>query len=342
MKFVWGFLALIVGAIAVATIRPDMLPFVSDYVLVTPVAQVMSLRFWLVVFFVLAAIFFLIISLVRYKMVGAGRIASVLGVVLLGVGVIHGGIMFDRGINNPGNLGPDRGYSASGEGSGAITVLAYNTLGGETEMADVADIVASNGVDVVSLPETSSARGEELVALLGERGLTFQQFDTGTDQFDAEFESTVLLVSNALGEYRTSDTAPAEVSAVSVVPANGVGPEFVAVHPIAPVPELMDDWRTQIDSVYALCADTSNAIIAGDFNSTVDHQLALGYDCADGAAEAGAGAMGTWPASLPPITGSPIDRVLHTGGNYEGQDAALVSVGDSDHRGLLVRLQLAS
>lgn len=338
MKFVWGLLALGIGIVAVATIRPDAVSAVVPVALSVPFAQVIALRTWLAIVFVVAAVFFFIVALVRFRLLRRGRIAGVLGLVLLTVGAIHGAMVFDRGLSNPGRLGPDSGYTAGGAGDGSITVLTYNTLGGETTMNDLVDVIATNGVDVVALPETSSVRGEELTALLTERGLNFQRFDTGTDQYDAEFSSTVLLVSAALGEYRPGGTTPDGVSSVTVIPASGEGPVVTAVHPIAPLPELMDDWQAQIDAVYSLCLVSETTIIAGDFNSTVDHERLLGHDCADGAREAGTAGLGTWPTDLPNLLGSPIDRVLHTGSQFAGSEAALVEVGDSDHRGLLVRL----
>ena len=338
MKYVWGVVAAILGAIAVATVRPDLVPVVSTMVLDTPLAQIISLRAWLAIGFVLAAIFLFVFSLIRRRLVDSGRIAGTLGAVLLLVGLLHGGTVFSRGISNPSNLGPDRGVTSVSEGNGSITVMTYNLLGGQTSNQDVAELVTSNGVDVVALPETSTARGAEIALLLSEEGLSFQQFDTGTDGDRAEFESTVLLVSSALGEYRPIDLAPTSPLTVSVAPANGVGPQLIAGHPRAPLPERIDRWREDITEFYALCDTEGSFILAGDFNSTADHQLAVGASCADAAAEAGAGGMGTWPSDVPAILASPIDRVLHDGDTYVGSDAMLVESGGSDHRGLIVRL----
>lgn len=338
MKYVWGFLAVIVGIAALATLRPDILPITADLALTTPFVQLIALRAWLAIAFLGMALFFFIFSIIRHRMVNAGRIALGIAAVFFITGAIHAGTVYSRGLSAPAQLGPDTGITSGTQGDGSITVLSYNTLGGATAMTEIADSVDKNGADVVVLLETSSARGRELQAMLEERGLGFQEFDNGSDEYEAEFRSSVLLVSTELGEYRQTNTAPEQAAGVSAAPANGVGPSFVAVHPIAPLPQYADEWRSEIESVYGLCATNEPLIIAGDFNSTLDHQRALGYDCTDGAVEAGSGGIGTWPVRLPPLLGSPIDRVIHNIDEYVGSDAALLSVGDSDHHGVVVRL----
>ena len=59
---------------------------------------------------------------------------------------------------------------------------------------------------------------------------------------------------------------------------------------------------------------------------------------AGAADQAGAGALGTWPARLPKLLSSPIDRVLTTTNEYRGSEATIVNLGGSDHRGVMVRL----
>ncbi|QRV02289.1 endonuclease/exonuclease/phosphatase family protein [Arcanobacterium phocisimile] len=339
MKYFWGLLSFVIAACAAILIRPDLLSFSRDFVLSTPLAQIMSLRVWIAGGLLFAAVALFVFSVVRRKLLGMGRIAAVLGAVLLIFSGIQFGMIAERGISNPGKLGPDRGVSLSSSGNGDITVLTYNTLGGRTGMADVSQLAVSNGADVIVLPETSSAHGQELVDALRESGLDFQQFDTHTSEYDPEFRSTVLLVSRGLGEYEQADIVPDSAAGVSARPVSGQGPVFVGVHPIAPLPALIDEWRSETRSVYSVCSEP-NFIMAGDFNSTVDHQLAQGFSCADAAYQAGSGAVGTWPASTPALLAAPIDRVLHDGEHYTGSDAAVVSVGDSDHRGLLVRLSV--
>lgn len=337
MKVVWGLLALVVAILAGITLDPDRLGL-ADATLSFPFAQVISMRGVIMVALLIAAIFFAIIGAIRHRMLDRGRIAGALALVLLLVGIGHGAIIYDRGVANPSQLGPDRGLTQSQTGDGSITVLTYNTLGGATTPTQLVDVIVSDGVDVVVLPETSTADGEQLVALLAEQSMSFQQFDNGTSQYNPDFESTVLLISSSLGEYVQTSASNDSRSSVSAAPANGSGPQIIGAHPIAPVPALHDQWRTDIAGTYDLCQTDGSFILAGDFNSTVDHQLALGADCTDGGEEAGSAGLGSWPSGLPSLLGSPIDRVLHDGGTYRGTDARLVDVGGSDHRGLVVRL----
>lgn len=340
MKVVWSIVTALLAAAALITVKPEILPQSAELVLTMPWSQIIALRGWLVVAFALAALFMMIVAIIRRVTLHRGGFAFLIALVFLVTAGLHGATMYSHGLANPGSLGPDPGITVAGTGNGAITVLEYNTLGGATTPAEIVELIAANGVDVVTLPETSSDMGKQIVQELANRGLNFQQFDTGTADTEADYDSTVLLISNALGNYTAAaafdntDGAPAAVRAVS---SDGSGPDFIAVHPIAPTKGNMVEWRQQIEAAYGLCAAYPDAIIAGDFNSTVDHQKAAGFDCYDGAAQAGSGAVGTWSASLPTFFASPIDRVLPPQ-SYEGTDSAIVEVGGSDHRGLLVRL----
>ncbi|VEI13417.1 endonuclease/exonuclease/phosphatase family protein [Trueperella bialowiezensis] len=337
MRFVWGLLAIaLVGAGAV-TLRPDLVPGFTDVALSAPMVHIMSVRPWLAVVCFGAAIFLLIFGLIRRTLVGAGRIALVTGVAYLAMALFHGGTVYTRGLASPDQLGPDRGVTSAGIGNGDITVLTYNTLGGSVDVDALVDAIDSNGVDVVVLPETATARGTELANILAERGLAFQHFNTGTDQYQPEFKSTLVLVSEAMGEYRQTTSADGLATSVAVAPAAGNGPVIVGVHPRAPMMESIDQWRADVSAIYSLCDERDPLIVAGDFNSTVDHQMVVGSQCHDAAIEAGSGGLGTWPTRLPQLLGTPIDRIVHNGA-YRGVDAMHIELGSSDHRGLIVRL----
>ncbi len=337
MKFVWGFFATILVGLGALTLRPDLIPGFAELALSTPIAHLIAVRSWLFIAFAGVAIFLLIFSLIRYKLVDAGRIALATGLMYLLMATVHGGTVWARGLENPDQLGPDRGITSAGYGSGEITVLTYNTLGGSIDADALADAIQHNGVDVVVLTETSTARGAQMADNLRARGADFQQFDTGTDEYATEFESTVMLVATTMGEYAQVSSADGLPASVTATPASGQGPRIVAVHPFAPTLEGLERWRTDIEAIYGLCSGTGPFIIAGDFNSTIDHQMILGADCRDGAIEGGSGGLGTWPSRLPNVLGTPIDRVLHDG-SFEGVDAMQIELGNSDHRGIIVRL----
>lgn len=339
-KIIWTVIALVLGALALLTVRPELFGPIADMVLKTPGSQVIALRGWLVIVFGVAGLFMLIVAIIRRVSIHRGGIAFLIAAVFFLTAGLHGATMYSRGLENPGGLSPDRGITAASPGDGSITVLQYNTLGGKTTAINIIEVIEANGVDVVTLPETSSEMGAEIVAELAARGQNFQQFDTGTSGYEADYDSTVLLISSALGSYTAADAFPnGGPSSVRAVSSAGTFPDFVAVHPIAPVSNRSEEWREQIDAVYGLCEALPRAVISGDFNSTADHQAALGYrdTCTDAVAQGGSGAVGTWSTSVPSFFGSPIDRVLAPSG-YEGTEAAVVQVGESDHRGVLVRL----
>ncbi|MEW6861047.1 endonuclease/exonuclease/phosphatase family protein [Trueperella pyogenes] len=338
MKYVWGFLAILFVAAGAVTLRPDLLPGAEQWVLRAPMAQIMALRPWLVLGFLGVALFLFVLAAIRRKLVDTGRIALVTALAYLIMAVFHAAVIYMRGVESPAQLKPDHGVSEVGAGHGEITVLSFNTLGASVDMEEVANAVVRNGVDVLVLAETSAASGRELADLLARRDLTFHQFNNGAKPFEAEFKSTVVLVSAALGEYIQVPAEGLPRSTVVVAPANGQGPKIIGVHPIAPVFGVMQQWKADISAIYSACSQGQPFIMAGDFNSTVDHQLALSAPCADGRVEAGAGGLGTWPTRLPALLGTPIDRVLHDGNTYRGVEAAEIPSGDSDHRGIVVRL----
>lgn len=362
MRLFWGLLALVISLVSFATVRPELFGITAKYALLTPFAQIVALRGWLVVGFALAGIVFLIVAGIRGLFFQRGRIALTFSLAMFLVAGLHAATMYSRGISETVSATNESSVSAldaavSTSAEGDITVLQYNTLGGSVDIPALAEFIESEGVNVVSLPETSTQTGEDIVEDLADRGLIFQQFDTGTSGYEADYASTVLLVSSSLGEYvqtdifESGDESSAESAAgsgqagsvplaVRAVPVDGDGPTLIAVHPIAPGRDRMDTWQSEIRAAYGLCGTESNAIIAGDFNSTADHEAALRLDtpCVDAADQAGAGALGTWPARLPKLLSSPIDRVLTTTNEYRGSEATIVNLGGSDHRGVMVRL----
>ncbi|MGO1590724.1 MAG: endonuclease/exonuclease/phosphatase family protein [Ancrocorticia sp.] len=335
MRFVWSALSIIVVACAVVTVKPELL--VADYALQTPFAQMLAMRGWIAVGLAAIGLVFLIFGALRFFVARRGRIALTFSIAMLLVAGLHAGTMYSRGITDNEAL--------EGESTGAsITVMQYNTMGGEVEASDLAETIADSGVSVVTLPETSTESGQEIVAELASRGLQFQQFDSGTSDYEADYTSTVMLVSSSLGEYSQeqifaspANGAQSAPQGLKAVPVSGEGPTLIAVHALSPGREHMEAWASEAEQAYSLCSSEPNAIISGDFNSTKDHEAALGLSCKDAVAQAGSGAVGTWPVGLPPLLASPIDRVLTTGG-YEGDSAAFVDLGGSDHRGVIVRL----
>lgn len=335
MKYVRLGIVVIVLALAALSLRPSMIPVGdTNLALTIPFAQVFAMRGLVATGIAILGLVVLVVALVRLSVFRRGAVTAVLGAGLLAVAAVHWFTLAGRGMDVTSALPPDRGLTHVSEGNGAVTVLSYNTLGGATSMGQIATVVADNGVDVIVLTETSTERGEALVAQLADLGLSYTLHDSNADQYRPEIESTVVLTSSALGEYREREPLDLRWGSLRLVSTTGASPDIIAVHPVSPNADTEAEWRDEISTVYAMCDSFNNTIMAGDFNSTVDHMEATGNRCTS-ALDGTVGGVGTWPANVPAVFGSPIDNVWT---DLETEAATIVEVGDSDHRGVLVRL----
>jgi len=270
---------------------------------------------------------------------GASRrirsLAILLGVVYLGIVVLNVLVLSLRG------FGP--GPAADAE-SGDVTVFSWNTLSSAVSADIVTERAERTDADVIVLTETSREEAEIVVALFDQQGRSFQLFVHELDTADPRF-TAALLVSDELGAYRLlgSDGAPERMPAVIAVPVDGDGPTLIAAHPAAPIPAELELWQAGIAWLAVQC-DRPEVILAGDLNATLDHFAGLGAEgfelghCRDAARGAGAGAIGTWPSTLPALLGAPIDHVLTSA----GWQAVAVEIGEadaSDHRPLVAVLR---
>lgn len=299
------------------------------------VAQVVSMRLGVVGIA-------LVLAIVLLCFVGWRRVRPfVLGVVslLLVFALVSGGIHASRGL--------DDSQTIDGDG-GDLVVLTWNTLGDEPGAEEVARIIDETGADVVMLPETTLPLGVGVAELLRERG---NPFWVHTSWYDPAYGAlnTTLLISAALGTYTTDPSVGGTRTLPTVVarPDDGEGPVLVSTHPVAPVPEQMRNWRADLRFVAGLCDGSSSVVMAGDFNSTLDHWASLGVDggdlgtCRDAASAVGAGAVGTWPTWAPSWLGAQIDRVVATS-DWEPVAARVLTGVDgagTDHRPVLVQLR---
>ncbi|UNX55051.1 endonuclease/exonuclease/phosphatase family protein [Georgenia sp. TF02-10] len=341
MRVIGWLVVLLLAVAAVLTLNPEWLGRVNpDWAGLTTtavLAPVYGVRPLLAVLFAVVAVIALILGLVRRVGFGGGGRTLFLGLVLAAVAVGHGWMVWDRGPDNPPALTADDGLSPAGPGSGALTVLAWNTQGGRTGAADVAAVAEENGADVLVLSETDDALAGEVVGALAGSGATFQTFfaDAG------DRGHVALLVSNALGEYVPTEAPATSAGAVRAEPANGVGPVLVGVHTARPVGEDHDAWLADLDAVLPLCTDggADRLVLAGDLNATLDHAPLqdLGA-CRDGAVGAGVGGVATWPTQAPELLGATIDHVLHDADAFRATEAVVVERGRSDHRAVVVRL----
>ncbi|WP_374118527.1 endonuclease/exonuclease/phosphatase family protein [Streptomyces sp. 8L] len=117
-------------------------------------------------------------------------------------------------------------------------------------------------------------------------------------------------------------------------------------HPLPPIPGQVGAWRTELGRIRAYAAAGRGGpptIIAGDFNATRDHaafrRLLAAGGLRDSALYGGAAHTPSWPHAAPRPLGTQIDHVLASG-EFSVRDARFIDLSDTDHRALLVRLDL--
>ncbi len=243
-----------------------------------------------------------------------------------------------------------RGLGSGGfhkKGESDLTVFSWNTLGDVPGSMTIANAAIDAGADVVVLPETTSETAIEVARIMGAAGHPMWVHTFSYDLI-SKSRSTSLLLSTSLGQYnvdldhRTTQVLPSLVA----TPADGTGPTIVAVHLVAPNPSQVNHWKLDLAWLESVCAG-GNVIIAGDFNSTIDHYWGLGANstkgignCLDAGMQSGNAAVGTWPTILPPWLGAPIDHVMATDGWQVTGMRVLTDLdgAGSDHRPIVVQL----
>lgn len=237
-----------------------------------------------------------------------------------------------------------RGWAAAPiPGRADLVVVSSNTLDGAATPADIAELVSAELGDaeaaMVSLPETNHALAQQVADSLARRGQLFQVFSTS--EGTSRFGTTSLLIDTRLGAYRQLPAPKMLLGAVLAEPVDGKGPVLVAVHPGAPTPDVgYPQWRAYVDSAVGLSRDHPNSVVAGDFNTTIDHQMLRNLEPSfDAATGAGRAAEGTWPSDFPAALSAPIDHVL-LHGDFTVLGTRTQRLGGSDHRALIARLRL--
>lgn len=304
-----------------------------------PIAQLIAFRGILAVSFLALTILFLLLCFIRPIRSFALSMTIILSLATL----INGIMVFQQSSGN--DVLPDRGANS-------IRVMTWNTAGDATDAETIARIAVAMDADVITLPETTISTGEQVAILMRDMGSPMWAHHTDNKQTPWDASSTTVLISPDLGDYSvvTSSVNGTEntgvVPSVVAMPVNGKGPIIVASHAVAPRPENMSQWRSDLSWLADQCPGGS-VIMAGDFNATIDHMSPLGLDgadmgrCYDATAGTNNAAIGTWPSSLPPLLSAPIDHVLTTENWTASAAVVLTSMDDSgsDHRPLVVQLE---
>ena len=266
------------------------------------------------------------------------KFAASLAVMLLVFSLINVAVLSTRGFGSTG-------FQSANDND--VTVLSWNTLGDAPGADAIADLALAQGADIITLPETTERTGVLVAQRMERSGFPMTVITNAFDQV-SKARSTTLLVSVALGDYQevTDRGSTSQLPSVIAEPTDGTGPTILAVHPVAPIPGELDRWRSDLDWLSTVCTG-DNVIMAGDFNSTLDHYTHLDHadgatigDCTDAASLSGNAAVGTWPTTLPPLLGTPIDHVMLTD-NWRVSGMRVIESRDgagSDHRPLVVQL----
>jgi endonuclease/exonuclease/phosphatase family metal-dependent hydrolase len=222
-----------------------------------------------------------------------------------------------------------------GRGSGAATVMTSNLFGGRGDPERVVELVRRHRVDVLFLEELRPDAVERLDraglrALLPHRALEARPGSEGNGILSRHPLRRV-------PEWERSNEPAADVT----IPGFTAPVRVRVVHPFPPLGhDKARAWRAHLHELPPPPRDRT-AVIAGDFNATLDHRAlraVLDRGWQDAAAEAGKGLRPTWPVGRR-ILGLAIDHVLVSPGVVVGP-VSIHEIPGSDHRAVIARLAL--
>jgi endonuclease/exonuclease/phosphatase (EEP) superfamily protein YafD len=250
--------------------------------------------------------------------------------VALAVGMIAAaalGVVVPRAIAGPAP-GPGR----------TLTLLSFNVYDGHADVPALARTIHIVRPDVVVLPEA----GERYRKLLTPQVVDLGYRSWTTEPPDSEdVNGIVVLAAPWLGAV-TVEPLPLDTKFRWMQVTGGAlgAVRVVAVHAAAPVPELTQDWTSELGMLQQWCAPGRGSnVVIGDVNATLDHSaLRSGITgCTDAAANRGEGLVATWPSSWPRWFGVQIDHVF-TAGRVRPGSLQVLDMTGSDHRALLTRV----
>lgn len=226
----------------------------------------------------------------------------------------------------------------STERSADVVVLLLNALMGAADADAIVRRAVERDATMLALPECSAALARAVVDGLAAHGRRVQAFGTRENLWPTG--ETWLLVDERLGRYRQVPAPAMQLGAAIAEPDGHDGPTLAAVHPPAPMTLVgLAAWRRFVAVAVDVARSRPDAIVAGDFNTTLDHApMADLTPYVDAATVVGRGAEGTWPARFPALLATPIDHVLVRPDRWTVLGTRTYRVGDSDHRAVVARL----
>lgn len=299
-----------------------------------PFAQLMSFRLGAAIAAIAGASVLLLVGLVtpsirRFTMV----LASMVVVFALAISATQGARGFASAEPRPHRLAD-------------LRILSWNVQHAGVAAEDIVALAVDGQADVVALQELTPELSQAVTDALNTAGRPMTQI-YGPSEVDATL-GTALLISTALGEY-TADTSGALTGTMPSVVARSAAPGapvLVSAHAAPPSASLMREWRSDLTRIAALCTAEPDVLIAGDFNSTIEHWAGvpgtaqLGA-CSDAGSKAGGSAVATWPTAAPDWLGAAIDHVAFSGNwDVSGYQVLDDTATASDHRPILVQLSV--
>jgi endonuclease/exonuclease/phosphatase (EEP) superfamily protein YafD len=224
-------------------------------------------------------------------------------------------------------------------GGRTLTVAVFNTYNGKADATQVAALIRDERPDLMTLAESGRRFGSKLAPLvepLGYHLVTAVGEEPGRD-----LGSVIAVVADRLGDVRSSIDSDTPFPRIELA-GGGLGElRYVAIHTVAPRRADVPQWRSDVGDVSRWCSGPQPAIVAGDFNATLDQSVFRSAiaGCGDAATQRGQGLTPTWPTWLPSWLGPQIDHVLAThpivAESFEVRDIA-----GSDHRAVVARLRV--
>jgi endonuclease/exonuclease/phosphatase (EEP) superfamily protein YafD len=304
-----------VAAVALLTL-PDLVGL-DRY---TPLAQLVALRPYLLVGLAVLVVALLVLARwVRGSVLAAAGVAVVL--------LVAGGMVAPRTVATP--------VPAGGR---TLTVAAFNTYSGHADVAEVAALIRDERPDLVSLVEAGARFRSKLAPLVEPLGY---HLVTAVGEPEGDLGGVTAVVADGLGDVRSSTYTATPFPRVELE-GGGLGElRFVAFHTLAPRRGDVPQWQSDVGLVSQWCAGPQPAVIAGDFNATLDHSVfrSATAGCGDAAAQRGQGLTPTWPTWLPGWLGPQIDHVLATD-PIVAESFEVREIAGSDHRAVLARLRI--
>jgi endonuclease/exonuclease/phosphatase (EEP) superfamily protein YafD len=233
--------------------------------------------------------------------------------------------------------------TAAAGGTDRFTVLTADLRHGHADAAQVVRLAASRDVNVVVLEEVTRHALEALHGAGLDRAYRYSAGHpvagaAGTMVFSDQRISTVRRLDTKLASYAVTIRlagGPLRLLAVHPRPAHGSGHGWT------------HDQRAVVQAAAGL--GDKPAVLAGDFNATLDHQPLRelgGRGYTDAVVQAKSGWQPTWPstgqvdlfgAPVPPLL--QVDHVL-VNGAVRALETTAVTLPGTDHRAVVARLEM--